>query len=43
VLNPGTLIGRDTVVYPGTIWNGVAPAQSIIKHRQEHEIIPRKS
>ena len=31
VLNPGTMIGRDTVVYPGNSIRGVVPANSIVK------------
>jgi len=39
VLSPGSLIGRDTVLYPGSQWRGVAPEGSIIKHKQEFEIV----
>jgi NDP-sugar pyrophosphorylase family protein len=42
VINPGSLIGRRTILYPGTVWKGVAPANSIVKTRQEHEVIPRR-
>ncbi len=42
VLSPGSIIGRDTILYPGTQWRGVAPANSIIKHRQEQKIIARR-
>ena len=31
VLNPGTIIGRDTQVYPLTSVRGVIPARSIVK------------
>ncbi len=43
VLNPGSLIGRNTVLYPGTLWKGVAPEDSVIKTKQTHEITPRKA
>lgn len=43
VLNPGSIIGRDTVLYPGTQWNGCAPADSIIKHHQTFDIVTRRS
>lgn len=43
VISPGSLIGRDTVLYPGTQWRGVAPANSIVKHRQTFEIVARHS
>jgi NDP-sugar pyrophosphorylase family protein len=42
VLNPGTIVGRDTVIYPGTIWRGVAPATSIVKTQISSEIIERR-
>src|SRR6478735_11319359 len=31
VLNPGSLIGRNCLMYPGIQWKGVAPEDSIIK------------
>jgi acetyltransferase-like isoleucine patch superfamily enzyme len=33
VLNPGSIIGRDSILYPGTQWRGVCPAASIVKTR----------
>ena len=42
VINPGSLIGRHTVLYPGTQWRGIAPANSIVKIKQEHQIIARR-
>lgn len=42
VLNPGSLIGRETILYPGTQWRGVAPALSIVRHKQEQQILPRR-
>lgn len=41
VLNPGSIIGRDSIVYPGTPWSGVLPARSIAKLRQHIETVPR--
>lgn len=43
VLSPGSIIGRETILYPGSQWRGVAPEGSIVKHRQEFNIIPRRS
>jgi len=34
VLNPGSLVGRHAVLYPGCQWHGVLPAHSIVKLRQ---------
>ena len=42
VINPGSLIGRDTVVYPGTIWRGIAPAGHVIKTVQTHTVVARR-
>ena len=42
VLSPGSIIGRNTLMYPGTQWRGAAPENSIIKFKQPLEIIPRR-
>lgn len=42
VINPGSLIGRNSIVYPGTIWRGVVPENSILKTKQEHQVIARR-
>jgi len=36
------LIGRDTVLYPGSQWRGVAPELSVVKLKQAFEIVTRK-
>ena len=41
VLSPGSIIGRGTVLYPGTQWRGVAPQNSIVKFKQSFEIVTR--
>ena len=43
VLNPGSIIGRNSILYPNILWRGVCPADSIIKLRQEHEIVVRRT
>jgi NDP-sugar pyrophosphorylase family protein len=42
VINPGSLIGREAVIYPGTVWRGIVPARSIVKTKQEHTLVARK-
>ena len=42
VLNPGTIVGRDSIIYPGTVWRGVVPANSIVKTQHTSEIIERR-
>jgi len=43
VLNPGSIIGRGSVVYPCTNWRGVLAANSIVKNQAEREVIIRLS
>ena len=35
VLSPGSIIGRDSVIYPGTSWRGVLPENSIARHEPQ--------
>ena len=39
VTNPGTLLSKGVVSYPNTSLSGYYPPRSIVKHRQEHEVI----
>lgn len=41
VLNPGTLVGRRSVIYPLTNVSGVIPANTILKTRQQQGFAPR--
>ncbi len=31
VLNPGSILGRRSLIYPGVVWRGILPANSIAK------------
>jgi NDP-sugar pyrophosphorylase family protein len=42
VLNPGSILGRDSLVYPLTHFSGVLPSNTILKHRQEVQQVPRQ-
>jgi NDP-sugar pyrophosphorylase family protein len=42
VINPGSVLGRDCIIYPGANFHGVLPALSILKVRQNAQIIPRR-
>jgi len=42
VLSPGSLIGRQSVVYPGSNWRGYLPPQHIAKLKQEFSLVPRQ-
>ena len=41
VINPGAVIGRDCVIYPGANFRGVLPSGSILKLRQEIQVLTR--
>lgn len=42
VLSPGSVLGRDCIVYPLTSWRGVLPAHSIAKSRGELHVVERR-
>src|SRR5213592_3471969 len=42
VINPGTVIGRDCIIYPGASFRGVLPSGSILKVRQQQQILTRR-
>ncbi|MBG86956.1 MAG: UDP-N-acetylglucosamine diphosphorylase [Verrucomicrobiales bacterium] len=39
VLNPGSIIGRNTMMYPTTNWRGVVDADRIVKNKAAIEIV----
>jgi len=41
VLNPGSIIGRGAVIYPGVNWRGILPANLIAKNKSPIEVIVR--
>lgn len=42
VINPGSVLGRDAIVYPGVNFRGVLPAASIVKVRQNLQVMTRR-
>jgi len=42
VLSPGSLIGRQSAIYPGSNWRGYLPPQHIAKLKQEFSLVPRR-
>jgi len=42
VLNPGSIIGRNSVVYPNTNWRGILAENMIVKNKAEMEVVERK-
>ncbi len=43
VLNPGSIIGQNSTLYPGISWRGTCPPNSIVKLKQAHTTIKKKS
>src|SRR5260221_718553 len=43
VLNPGSIIGRGSVIYPNTNWGGVLPPGKMVKNKAAQEVVTRKS
>jgi UDP-N-acetylglucosamine diphosphorylase / glucose-1-phosphate thymidylyltransferase / UDP-N-acetylgalactosamine diphosphorylase / glucosamine-1-phosphate N-acetyltransferase / galactosamine-1-phosphate N-acetyltransferase len=42
VLNPGSILGRDAVIYPGVNWRGILPANMIAKNKAQIEVVIRR-
>lgn len=42
VLNPGAILGRDAVVYPGVSWRGILPANMMVKLNAALEVVSRR-
>jgi NDP-sugar pyrophosphorylase family protein len=43
VLSPGSIIGRKSIIYPGTSWRGVLPENSMAKmFPQTLQVVPRQ-
>ncbi len=42
VINPGSVIGRDCIIYPGVNYLGVLPSSSIVKMRQTIQVMTRR-
>jgi NDP-sugar pyrophosphorylase family protein len=42
VLNPGSILGRGSVIYPNTFWRGILPANMIVKNRAKQDITVRR-
>lgn len=38
VLNPGSVIGRNSILYPNLSWRGVCPPDSVVKLKQEFSV-----
>jgi UDP-N-acetylglucosamine diphosphorylase / glucose-1-phosphate thymidylyltransferase / UDP-N-acetylgalactosamine diphosphorylase / glucosamine-1-phosphate N-acetyltransferase / galactosamine-1-phosphate N-acetyltransferase len=42
VLNPGSIIGRNSVIYPNVTWRSILPANMIVKNKAAFEVVTRR-
>ena len=42
VLNPGSILGRGAIIYPGVNWRGFLPANNIAKNKAEIEVVVKR-
>ncbi len=42
VLNPGSIVGRGSVIYPNINWRGVLAAEHIVKNAAPREVIAKR-
>jgi len=42
VLNPGSILGRGSVIYPNINWRGILPANMIVKNKAAQEVVVRR-
>jgi UDP-N-acetylglucosamine diphosphorylase / glucose-1-phosphate thymidylyltransferase / UDP-N-acetylgalactosamine diphosphorylase / glucosamine-1-phosphate N-acetyltransferase / galactosamine-1-phosphate N-acetyltransferase len=43
VLNPGSIVGRGAMIYPGVNWRGILPANMIAKNKAGVEVVTRRA
>jgi NDP-sugar pyrophosphorylase family protein len=43
VLNPGSILGRGTMVYPNVFWRGYLPADHIAKNKADVEVVVKRA
>ncbi len=43
VINPGAVLGRDCLIYPGANFRGVLPNASVVKFRQNLQVLTRRT
>jgi NDP-sugar pyrophosphorylase family protein len=42
VLSPGSIIGRDSVIYPNVSWRGILPGRMIVKNKAVQAVVARR-
>lgn len=43
VLNPGSIIGRRSIIYPNTNWRGILPDNSVAKNKASVSVVKRRA
>ncbi|HEX3718755.1 MAG TPA: DapH/DapD/GlmU-related protein [Verrucomicrobiae bacterium] len=43
VLSPGSIIGRQSVIYPNVTWRGILPANRVVKNKAARDIVVRRA
>jgi hypothetical protein len=43
VINPGSVLGKDCILYPGVNFRGVLPSASVVKVRQNLQVLTRRT
>ena len=42
VLSPGSILGRESVVYPNVVWRGALGERMIVKNKSAQEVVARR-
>jgi NDP-sugar pyrophosphorylase family protein len=42
VLSPGSIIGRNSIIYPNVSWRGILPERMIVKNKAVQEVVARR-
>lgn len=43
VINPGSIIGKNSIIYANVTWRGYLPAKRIVKLQQSQSVVERRS
>jgi NDP-sugar pyrophosphorylase family protein len=43
VLNPGSIVGRGSLIYPAVNWRGILPANMIVKNKASIEVVVKRA
>jgi NDP-sugar pyrophosphorylase family protein len=43
VLSPGSIIGRQSVIYPNVTWRGILPPNMVVKNKAAQDVVVRRA